>query len=133
MGGPGGINSCRPGTRPSGCLRQFKTAVLPCYRTGILSSAPYTKKPPPFGEGFLVYGAPGGIRTPDQVVRSHLLYPAELRVRSEGGNNTLPIFNSLGIRLKLNLYVNLEAYSLPGLIVKRYSLTMFSRPILELT
>lgn len=24
-------------------------------------------------------GAPGGIRTPDQVVRSHLLYPAELR------------------------------------------------------
>ena len=26
-------------------------------------------------------GAPGGIRTPDQVVRSHLLYPAELRVR----------------------------------------------------
>ena len=29
-------------------------------------------------------GAPGGIRTPDQVVRSHLLYPAELRVHSEG-------------------------------------------------
>ena len=28
-----------------------------------------------------VIGAPGGIRTPDQVVRSHLLYPAELRVR----------------------------------------------------
>ena len=27
-------------------------------------------------------GAPGGIRTPDQVVRSHLLYPAELRVRN---------------------------------------------------
>ena len=26
-------------------------------------------------------GAPGGIRTPDQVVRSHLLYPAELRVQ----------------------------------------------------
>ncbi len=24
-------------------------------------------------------GAPGEIRTPDQVVRSHLLYPAELR------------------------------------------------------
>ena len=31
--------------------------------------------------GFFVFGAPGGIRTPDQVVRSHLLYPAELRVR----------------------------------------------------
>ena len=29
-------------------------------------------------------GAPGEIRTPDQVVRSHLLYPAELRVRSGG-------------------------------------------------
>ena len=29
-------------------------------------------------------GAPGGIRTPDQVVRSHLLYPAELRVHSGG-------------------------------------------------
>ena len=28
----------------------------------------------------LIFGAPGGIRTPDQVVRSHLLYPAELRV-----------------------------------------------------
>ena len=41
-------------------------------------NTPY-KKPPPFGEGFL-YGAPGEIRTPDQVVRSHLLYPAELRV-----------------------------------------------------
>ena len=28
----------------------------------------------------LLFGAPGEIRTPDQVVRSHLLYPAELRV-----------------------------------------------------
>ena len=31
---------------------------------------------------FVKNGAPGEIRTPDQVVRSHLLYPAELRVRS---------------------------------------------------
>ena len=30
--------------------------------------------------GVLLFGAPGEIRTPDQVVRSHLLYPAELRV-----------------------------------------------------
>ena len=37
------------------------------------------KNPQPTAEG-LLYGAPGGIRTPDQVVRSHLLYPAELRV-----------------------------------------------------
>ncbi len=28
-------------------------------------------------------GAPEGIRTPDRSVRSRLLYPAELRVRSE--------------------------------------------------
>ena len=39
----------------------------------------HTKNPQPLAEG-LLYGAPGGIRTPDQVVRSHLLYPAELRV-----------------------------------------------------
>ena len=32
---------------------------------------------------FLKFGAPGEIRTPDQVVRSHLLYPAELRVHSK--------------------------------------------------
>ena len=38
------------------------------------------KNPQPMAEG-LVFGAPGEIRTPDQVVRSHLLYPAELRVR----------------------------------------------------
>ncbi len=38
-----------------------------------------TKNPQPAAEG-LIFGAPGGIRTPDQVVRSHLLYPAELRV-----------------------------------------------------
>ena len=43
---------------------------------------PDTKKPRSLSEVFL-YGAPGEIRTPDQVVRSHLLYPAELRVRSE--------------------------------------------------
>ena len=33
---------------------------------------------------FAKNGAPGEIRTPDQVVRSHLLYPAELRVHSGG-------------------------------------------------
>ena len=37
------------------------------------------KNPQPVAEG-LIFGAPGEIRTPDQVVRSHLLYPAELRV-----------------------------------------------------
>ena len=29
----------------------------------------------------LFYGAPGETRTPDQLVRSQLLYPTELRVR----------------------------------------------------
>ena len=29
------------------------------------------------------YGAPGEIRTPDLVVRSHALYPTELRARIE--------------------------------------------------
>ena len=39
----------------------------------------HIKNPQPVAEG-LLFGAPGEIRTPDQVVRSHLLYPAELRV-----------------------------------------------------
>ncbi len=33
------------------------------------------------------YGAPGRIRTPDPLIRSQVLYPAELPVRCEG--NTL--------------------------------------------
>ena len=35
----------------------------------------------PQKSGVFICGASGGIRTPDQVVRSHLLYPAELRMR----------------------------------------------------
>ena len=38
-------------------------------------------KNPHLAARVFLYGAPGEIRTPDQVVRSHLLYPAELRVR----------------------------------------------------
>ena len=30
------------------------------------------------------YGAPGEIRTPDLMVRSHALYPTELRARTAG-------------------------------------------------
>ena len=30
-------------------------------------------------EGVLKYGAPGAIRTPDRLVRSQVLYPAELQ------------------------------------------------------
>ena len=40
-----------------------------------------TNKKGPHKADLLLFGALGEIRTPDQVVRSHLLYPAELRVR----------------------------------------------------
>ena len=33
----------------------------------------------------LKFGAPGEIRTPDRLVRSQVLYPAELRARCFGG------------------------------------------------
>jgi hypothetical protein len=32
--------------------------------------------------GIFIYGAPGEIRTPDHLVRSQVLYPAELRARN---------------------------------------------------
>ena len=35
--------------------------------------------------GIFMCGAPGTIRTCDPLVRSQVLYPAELRVREEGG------------------------------------------------
>jgi hypothetical protein len=38
--------------------------------------------------GFL-FGAPGEIRTPDQLVRSQLLYPAELRARGDASIQTI--------------------------------------------
>ena len=40
----------------------------------------HTKKPAK--AGFFVCGAPGTIRTCDPLVRSQVLYPAELRVRN---------------------------------------------------
>ena len=49
---------------------------------------PHTKTPPE--GGFLVYGPPGEIRTPDTQVRSLVLYPAELRAEAR----------SLGLPLK---------------------------------
>ena len=33
-------------------------------------------------------GAPGEIRTPDHLVRSQVLYPAELRARTRGGKTS---------------------------------------------
>ena len=48
---------------------------------GVRTYSPVDANKKPQLEGWgLIFGAPGGIRTPDQVVRSHLLYPAELRV-----------------------------------------------------
>ena len=55
-----------------------------------------TKNPQPLAEG-LSFGAPGGIRTPDQVVRSHLLYPAELRVRNYANYFSFITFKLLSI------------------------------------
>ena len=37
------------------------------------------------------YGAPGEIRTPDLVVRSHALYPTELRARIRTSQNKFSI------------------------------------------
>ena len=42
---------------------------------------PHTKKPHPKGEA-LLYGAPGTIRMYDRLIRSQVLYPAELRARN---------------------------------------------------
>ncbi len=39
----------------------------------------------------LHYGAPGEIRTPDRLVRSQVLYPAELRVRECGPSYSIKI------------------------------------------
>ena len=41
------------------------------------------------------FGTPGEIRTPDQLVRSQLLYPAELRAHNEEILYTLKIAGSL--------------------------------------
>jgi hypothetical protein len=40
-----------------------------------------------------MFGAPGEIRTPDQLVRSQLLYPAELRAR---GARSIHMINQSG-------------------------------------
>ncbi len=39
-------------------------------------------------QAFELYGAPGEIRTPDRLVRSQVLYPAELRARYEARHYT---------------------------------------------
>ena len=83
-GAPGEITSHIHVLRPLGllatlevlnCSQQFsRTWVL------ILASSTTYKKSRHKGRLFL-YGAPGEIRTPDPLVRSQVLYPAELRAR----------------------------------------------------
>lgn len=64
-----------------GSLRLSKTLRVLSNRSSFQPDTP-NKKGPSLEDPFL-FGAPGEIRTPDQVVRSHLLYPAELRMRAE--------------------------------------------------
>ena len=51
--------------------------------------------------GYWIFiGGPGGIRTPDLLVRSQTLYPAELR------SHIIAVFNSKAIITKMNGIVN---------------------------
>jgi hypothetical protein len=67
--------------RASPALRASKSAVLPICRTPReCSSSEHTIiKKYHLTVAFFYNGAPGEIRTPDLLVRSQLLYPAELR------------------------------------------------------
>ncbi len=84
MAHPERLTRCIPAFRAFGpaLIALPKQAVLPVYRTRGRSQHPEfaIQKNPVFSNEVFMYGAPGEIRTPDQVVRSHLLYPAELRV-----------------------------------------------------
>jgi hypothetical protein len=52
---------------------------------------------------FVYYGAPGEIRTPDRLVRSQVLYPAELRAH---------LLNGWGLYIKLAEREDYSAYGL---------------------
>jgi hypothetical protein len=60
-----GARTARKSVRPKSVTYVLGTLCNPCVRAGPLRS-----------------GAPGGIRTPDLLVRSQTLYPAELRAHS---------------------------------------------------
>ena len=53
-----------------------------------------TKKAPTCGAFFISLGAAGGIRTPDHLVRSQVLYPTELRPRGGAQSKPTPRFGS---------------------------------------
>ena len=91
-GAPGEIDSNRikrfSGLGPNGKAVAQNACVLSNWgvRTKF-SDRTHIKKPAQ--GGFLMCGAPGEIRTPDHLVRSQVLYPAELRAHCcEGG--TIP-------------------------------------------
>ena len=83
---PGEMDSRHPwrsGLRPAG--RAGAQIGYPCrfvelHRSNSLPTA--HKRQNPHKGGFVVYGPPGEIRTPDTQVRSLVLYPAELRAEA---------------------------------------------------
>src|SRR6056300_1307461 len=86
-----GVNARRDGSAPSLALR---AAPRRQSRRPNRLSMPICRTPPfellptghirqnPHKGGFVVYGPPGEIRTPDTQVRSLVLYPAELRAEA---------------------------------------------------
>ena len=69
---------CGPAFGRSAQLRCLSNATFKCRAFMIHLQAVQTKTPPR-GRCFYLYGAPGAIRTPDRLVRSQVLYPAELQ------------------------------------------------------
>jgi hypothetical protein len=59
--------------------RMLQTAPLGFAVNGGFGSFADIKKGPAYLLSLVLYGAPGAIRTPDRLVRSQVLYPAELR------------------------------------------------------
>ena len=51
-------------------------------------------------------GAPGGIRTPDHLIRSQVLYPAELPVRYLRTNYSFEYKQEIFINYKIKVLVN---------------------------
>ena len=63
-------------------LSQFYLYIIPNYQLNLkhgLFLQGYVKK----DHGYKLYHRQGGTRTPDTVVRSHILYPTELLVRTQ--------------------------------------------------
>ena len=57
-------------------------------------------------------GAPGEIRTPDLLIRSQSLYPAELRAHTRGGFRERTLVRLSGIRQRRNALKRLRAWAL---------------------